>query len=83
MPVHVLPVATAESARAREHALRRADDHVVDVLDDLHAAARFDLVYERYSLWGRSASAWAVGTAYRTWWRSTPRSSWNRHGTAC
>ena len=60
MPVHVLPVATAESARAREHALRRADDHVVDVLDHLAHQGGVDLVYERYALWGRSATAWAA-----------------------
>ena len=29
------------------------------MLDALHAEAPVDLVYERYSLWGRTASAWA------------------------
>lgn len=60
MPVHVLPVDTAESARAREHAVRLADDHVVDVLDHLAHQGGVDLVYERYALWGRSATAWAA-----------------------
>ena len=60
LPVHVLPVDTAESARAREHAVRLADDHVVDVLDHLAHQGGVDLVYERYALWGRSATAWAA-----------------------
>ena len=60
LPVHELPVDTAESARAREHAVRLADDHVVDVLDHLAHQGGVDLVYERYALWGRSATAWAA-----------------------
>lgn len=60
LPVHVLPVDTAESARAREHAVRLADDHVVAVLDHLAHQGGVDLVYERYALWGRSATAWAA-----------------------
>lgn len=60
MAVHGLPLDTAESAEAREYAVRRADDHVGDLLDRVARRGGIDLVYERYALWGRSATAWAA-----------------------
>ena len=57
--MHTLDYAGGPDVTAREAAAKAVDAGVPGLLDDLHAAARFDLVYERYSLWGRSASAWA------------------------
>ena len=58
--VHPLPDVTRGEPAAREISARASDAAVAGVLDDLHAEAPFDLVYERYSLWGRTATAWAA-----------------------
>lgn len=57
VPVHVLAEARAGTSEEREAAARRTSDAVAAVLDDLGAV---DLVYERYSLWGRMGMAWAA-----------------------
>ncbi len=54
--VHLLPAVTAGSAAERELAARGTDAAVAGVLDTLGGV---DLVYERYSLWGRTATAWS------------------------
>lgn len=43
----------------REAAARARDAQVAQTLGRLHAEAPVDLVYERYALWGRTATAWA------------------------
>lgn len=60
-PVRVqeLPRSSATSAADRERALRDTDALVPRVLDDLTRDGGLDLVYERYSLWGRAAMTWA------------------------
>lgn len=55
--VHLLPEVGAGPAAARERRAQAADAAVADVLDALTA---LDLVYERYALWGRTATAWAA-----------------------
>jgi len=57
--VHEVPVARTSGTADREVALRAADARVAAVLDDVAAAGPLDLVYERYSLWGTGATAWA------------------------
>lgn len=57
--VHALPLASSSDAATREICVQRADAYTAEVLDRLHAAQDLDLVYERYSLWGRTAMAWA------------------------
>ena len=58
--VHRLDLDGGSDAAVREEAARRCDASIPDLLDTLHReAGGFDLVYERYSLWGRSASAWS------------------------
>ncbi|TDE94771.1 glycosyltransferase family 1 protein [Occultella glacieicola] len=60
--VHLLPeVSGADGADRtdRERAARHSDAAVASVLDRLHATGPLDLVYERYALWGRTATAWA------------------------
>lgn len=57
--VHRLPSTHGEPADGREADSRRADEQVAVTLDRLHAQAPVDLVYERYALWGRTATAWA------------------------
>lgn len=55
---HQLPVAVKEpDAAAREVAAQRCDGQVATMLGRLPA---LDLVYERYALWGRTATAWAA-----------------------
>ena len=56
--VHLLPAVARGSAAERERAAQRSDQAVDAVLDELSA----DLVYERYALWGRTATAWAART---------------------
>ncbi|GAB3104964.1 glycosyltransferase family 4 protein [Isoptericola nanjingensis] len=58
--VHRVPVAPTGSTAGRERALQDADARVGDLLDALHERAGIDLVYERYSLWGTAATAWAA-----------------------
>lgn len=57
--VHQLSRAGCPDAAAREVATQAADAQAWAVLDQLHEQEPLDLVYERYSLWGRSASAWS------------------------
>jgi glycosyltransferase involved in cell wall biosynthesis len=60
--VHLLPgpewVDTQDPA-GREAAARARDAQVALTLERLHEEAPVDLVYERYALWGRTATAWA------------------------
>ena len=56
--VHQLPVVGGGPAAERERAAQRSDQAVAAVLDELSP----DLVYERYALWGRTATAWAART---------------------
>lgn len=64
--VHELPAvvgrrdgdATARLA-ARERSAVASDAAAAPALDSLTGDAPFDLVYERYALWGRTATAWA------------------------
>lgn len=59
--VHPLPRVAGEDLRTREESARSTDAAVADVLDALHVSdAPVELVYERYSLWGRTATAWAA-----------------------
>jgi glycosyltransferase involved in cell wall biosynthesis len=53
--VHGLPPVGGPAAE-RERAAQSADAAAARVLDDI---GELDLVYERYSLWGRTATAWA------------------------
>jgi glycosyltransferase involved in cell wall biosynthesis len=62
LTVHELPPVGAGEPARRERAARRSDAAVARVLDRLAASAAPDLVYERYALWGRSATAWARAT---------------------
>ena len=55
LPVHRLPVVRAEATAERERSAQASDAAVAAVLTDLSP----DLVYERYALWGRTATAWA------------------------
>ena len=56
--VHQLPAVGPGPAAERERAAQRSDRAVAAVLDQLSP----DLVYERYALWGRTATAWAART---------------------
>ena len=56
--VHRLPVASGRGAE-RERALQAADAAVGAVLDRLADGVPLDLVYERYALWGRTATSWS------------------------
>ncbi len=53
---HVLPAVPGGESAGRERAARASDASVSGVLDELDP----DLVYERYALWGRTATAWAA-----------------------
>lgn len=57
--VHAVPVVSSADPAARERAIQAADAQVGPLLDALAQDARVDLVYERYSLWGRTATSWA------------------------
>ena len=57
--VHEVPVARSATTAEREKALQVADGRVGALLDTLRAAGPLDLVYERYSLWGKAATGWA------------------------
>lgn len=54
--VHLLPAVGRGQPAERERAARRSDAAVTTVLD----AVRPELVYERYALWGRTATRWAA-----------------------
>ncbi len=58
--VHRLPPVSGSQGAGREHAARRSDAEVGAVLAGLHCVAPVELVLERYSLWGRTATAWAA-----------------------
>src|SRR5699024_1680527 len=59
LTVHQVPRARHADPAAREVASQQADAEVTQILDHLHTSDGVHLVYERYSLWGRAASAWA------------------------
>ena len=60
MPVHPLPAPPPDrSSEQREVDARHAGGAAGAVLDRLDSLDRLDLVYERYSLWGRAAMPWA------------------------
>ncbi len=56
VPVHRLPAVTGDETADRERSAQASDDAVAGVLDRLAP----DLVYERYALWGRTATSWAA-----------------------
>ncbi|MGH3813045.1 MAG: glycosyltransferase family 4 protein, partial [Pseudonocardiaceae bacterium] len=58
--LHAVPRASAADPPTREVSAQQADARVGGLLSHLHAQRRLDLVYERYSLWGRTAMAWAA-----------------------
>lgn len=58
--VHPLPRVRGAGTAARERSTVASDAQVGPLLDALHAAESLDLVYERYALWGRTATAWAA-----------------------
>jgi glycosyltransferase involved in cell wall biosynthesis len=58
--VHELPGVPKGDAATREGAAQASDRAVAEVLATVVAAGPLDLVYERYSLWGRTATAWAA-----------------------
>ncbi|MBZ2196803.1 glycosyltransferase family 4 protein [Occultella gossypii] len=58
--VHLLPGVAGADRADREHSARDSDTAVGAVLDELSATGPLDLVYERYALWGRTATAWAT-----------------------
>lgn len=60
--VHLLPEIGKGDAAARERRAEASDAAVVGVLDALAP----DLVYERYALWGRSATFWARAHGVRS-----------------
>ena len=60
--VHLLPPVPKGAPAEREQAARDTDAAVPAVLQALADSAPLDLVYERYSLWGRSATRWAAAT---------------------
>lgn len=53
--VHQLPTIGKGDAAQRELRAQASDSHVAEVLDLIDP----DLVYERYALWGRTATRWA------------------------
>lgn len=57
--VHDLGRPAGATPAEREVACREADAKVADLLDELHRQSPLELVYERYSLWGRAATRWA------------------------
>jgi glycosyltransferase involved in cell wall biosynthesis len=58
--VHDLPAVSGTRGREREIAARRSDAAAGVLLDRIHSGRSVDLVLERYSLWGRTATAWAA-----------------------
>lgn len=55
LQVHILPVVARGATDHREWSAQQSDAAVADVL----ARVQPDLVYERYSLWGATATRWA------------------------
>jgi glycosyltransferase involved in cell wall biosynthesis len=64
--VHRLPSLSGARGAAREHAAVASDAAVAVVLDRLHRTGGVDLVLERYSLWGATATAWAARRRVRS-----------------
>ncbi|WP_420113774.1 glycosyltransferase family 4 protein [Pseudactinotalea sp.] len=64
--VHALPGVPGGEPRARELAAQASDAAVADVLAQIAADGEIDLVYERYALWGRTATAWALRHGVRS-----------------
>lgn len=60
--VHRLPAVGPGDAAQRELRAQASDSHVADLLD----AVDPDLVYERYALWGRTATRWARARGVRS-----------------
>lgn len=60
--VHSLPSIGKGDAAARERRAQESDAQVADLL----AAIAPDLVYERYALWGRTATQWAAEHGIRS-----------------
>ena len=64
--VHELPPVAApdtdDGPAVRERVAQARDATIAGVLDGLASTAPFDLLYERCSLWGRTATAWAART---------------------
>lgn len=57
--VHELPAVPGGEPAERERAAQHTDAAVAAVLASIAADGEIDLVYERYALWGRTATAWA------------------------
>ncbi|GAB3278179.1 glycosyltransferase family 4 protein [Kineosporia babensis] len=53
--VHQLPRVLGDDTAQREHSAQASDATVASLLDQIGP----ELVYERYALWGRTATAWA------------------------
>jgi glycosyltransferase involved in cell wall biosynthesis len=60
--VHPLPEIGKGDAAARELRAQASDAHVADLLTSIGP----DLVYERYALWGRTATRWASANGVRS-----------------
>jgi glycosyltransferase involved in cell wall biosynthesis len=58
--VHHLPTGPSTDRAGREVRNQEADTIVGPILTRLHGETPLGLVYERYSLWGRTATAWAA-----------------------
>ncbi|MGH3318465.1 MAG: glycosyltransferase family 4 protein [Nocardioidaceae bacterium] len=58
--VHHLPTGPSTERGGREVRNQEADALVGPILTRLHRETPLGLVYERYSLWGRTATAWAA-----------------------
>lgn len=58
--VHRLPGVAGAGSPERETSARASDAAVAGVLDTLHGSGGLNLVLERYSLWGRTATSWAA-----------------------
>ena len=55
-----LPPVAGHDPASRERSAMASDAAVTTTLEQLHRRDEVDLVYERYALWGRSATAWAA-----------------------
>lgn len=66
VPVHRLPAVRGDAPSERERSAQGSDAAVAGVLATLDRHRPLDLVYERYSLWGRSATTWAGAAGRRS-----------------
>lgn len=64
--LHGLPAVPKGDAADRERAAQVSDAAVGPLLDGICAEGGLDLVYERYSLWGRTATSWAAQARVRS-----------------